>query len=203
MAVATNGCRRPVAGLAKGTVLRVHVLRNAVVRGVVSAMVLSRSNPQVPPDGSGGIVKCGSGGYLTSGDECCTRRLTSNLWAAAGGDVMPSYRMPGLPEDDRSPPAYSPGWRRRPASRGVPRRDGRPQGGTTAHGVTSLTSAPPARTAVTAPRAVRPDLPTSLPGGSPAPVTLPVRSAGSGSIPPVRRGVAHLPRIKPPCPRGT
>jgi hypothetical protein len=43
----------------------------------------------------------GSGGCLTSGDECCTRRLTSNLWVRGRSVVMPSYRLPGLPEDER------------------------------------------------------------------------------------------------------
>jgi hypothetical protein len=42
----------------------------------------------------------GSGGCLTSGDECCTRRLTSNLGARRRRVVMPSYRLPGLPEDE-------------------------------------------------------------------------------------------------------
>ncbi|GGU95829.1 hypothetical protein GCM10010260_34200 [Streptomyces filipinensis] len=45
-------------------------------------------------------VVVGSGGRLTSGDECCTRRLTSNLGAERAPGVMPSYRLPGLPEDE-------------------------------------------------------------------------------------------------------
>jgi hypothetical protein len=45
-------------------------------------------------------VVVGSGGCLTSGDECCTRRLTSNLGVRGSPHVMPSYRLPGLPEDE-------------------------------------------------------------------------------------------------------
>lgn len=70
-------------------------------------------------------VVVGSGGRLTSGDECYTRRLTSNLGVRASPGVMPSYRLPGLPEDEPLPAMYSPGWRRRARSQGLPRRDAR------------------------------------------------------------------------------
>ncbi|GAA3155157.1 hypothetical protein GCM10017687_86410 [Streptomyces echinatus] len=79
MTVATKGWRRPVR---RGA--------NAVRRGAVWAMV-----PLLTVS-----VVVDSGGYLTSGDECCTRRLTSNLGARRARDVMPSYRLPGLPEDE-------------------------------------------------------------------------------------------------------
>lgn len=99
MSVATSGWRRPVRREA-----------NAVRRGAGWAMV-----PLLTVS-----VVVGSGGCLASGDECCTRRLTSNLGARRTPGVMPSYRLPGLPEDEPRPAEYSPGWRRGCGSRGLP-----------------------------------------------------------------------------------
>ena len=75
MAVATRGWRWP-----EGRVL---------VRGAVKAM--------------GPLLSCRRGGCVTSGDECCTRRLTSTLGIRQGPGVMPAYRLPGLPEDEPRP----------------------------------------------------------------------------------------------------
>ncbi|GAA2810246.1 hypothetical protein GCM10019017_65300 [Streptomyces showdoensis] len=47
-------------------------------------------------------------GAVTSGDECCTRRLTSTLGSGEAPDVMPAYRLPGLREDDDRPPGVLP-----------------------------------------------------------------------------------------------
>lgn len=61
-----------------------------IARDAVSAMVL--------------LPSCsGSGECLTSGDECCTRRLRTTLGKRRTWVVMPAYRLPGLPEDDRYP----------------------------------------------------------------------------------------------------
>ncbi|GGW19531.1 hypothetical protein GCM10018980_56780 [Streptomyces capoamus] len=79
MSVATKGWRRPVR---RGA--------NAGRRGAVWAMV-----PLLTVS-----VVFSSGGCLTSGDECRTRRLSSNLGAGRAPGVMPSYRLPGLQKDE-------------------------------------------------------------------------------------------------------
>lgn len=89
MAVATSGWRVPDDGRLPNAACALRPRVRIIVRAAVSAMVPL-------------LTCCGSGGHLTSGDECNARRSTSTLGTAEAQVVMPAYRMPGLPEDEPS-----------------------------------------------------------------------------------------------------
>ncbi|GAA3383291.1 hypothetical protein GCM10017750_52910 [Streptomyces racemochromogenes] len=86
MAAATSGCRVP-----DSWPLNANALRPC---RAMSAMVLSLSS--------------GSGGPVTSGDECATRRLSSTLGGRKAPGLMPSYPLAGLQEDDGAGPRVLP-----------------------------------------------------------------------------------------------
>ncbi|GHD73618.1 hypothetical protein GCM10010336_46200 [Streptomyces goshikiensis] len=86
MAAATSGWRVP-----DSWPLNANALRPC---RAMSAMVLSLS--------------FGSGGLVTSGDECATRRLSSTLGIGKAPGLMPSYPLAGLQEDDEAAPRVLP-----------------------------------------------------------------------------------------------
>ncbi|GAA0292232.1 hypothetical protein GCM10010302_33540 [Streptomyces polychromogenes] len=100
MAAATSGWRVPDSWPLNAKSLR--------PCRAMSAMILSLSS--------------GSGGLVTSGDECATRRSSSTLGGRKAPGLMPSYPLPGLQEDEAATPGLLPWVETHPSQWGTSRR---------------------------------------------------------------------------------
>lgn len=97
--------------------------RAAAERGECPASLRADHRPRCRVGHGPSPVVFGSGGCLTSGDECCTRRLTSTLGIRGSRASCPRTDCRASRRMSSAPVTYSPGWRRGPRTWGLPRGD--------------------------------------------------------------------------------